>query len=199
VRIDAIGTFSKEDGTLMIDLQFHPATPIEHEIVAEFVRHPKHTLIFPTKVFVDRTDPRNPVTKLVQTDELEGDVMNVRLELDDPDAFDQAVHNLENRRRATEGLPSLEEEADRKAAAEAQMKAAQEQSQSQADQAEADRVASRSRIETLAAKEIADRYVHEHQTSAPELPAASESSKEEENRERAGQAPVAERESVTPT
>jgi predicted ATP-dependent endonuclease of OLD family len=181
MRIDATGTFSKEDGTLTIDLQFHPATPIEHEIVAEFVRHPKRTLVFPTKVVVDRRDPRNPVTKIVQTQELEGDVMNVRLELDDPDAFDQAVHNLENRRRATEGLPSLEDEAQRKADAEKQNAAAQEQSQSQAEKAEADLLASRSRIETLAAKEIADRYVKEHQTPAPApTPVASEPSKEEE-------------------
>lgn len=162
LRIDATGTFSKEDGTLMIDMEFHPATPIEHEIVAEFVRHPKRTLIFPTKLVV-----KDGVPMRVHTDEMESDLLHVRLELDDEDAFDAAVHNLENRRRATEGLPSLEQEAERAAMAKKASEEAEAQSNTVAQQQEAERVASRDRIESLAAKEIADRYVKEHQAPAP--------------------------------
>lgn len=170
----------------MIDLEFHPATPIEHEIVAEFVRHPKRTMIFPTKLVADRTDPRNVVMKRVQTDEIESDLLHVRLELDDEDAFDQALHNLENRRRAAENLPSLEEEADRKAAAEAQAKAAQEQGDAERKNAEDAQAAARERIERMAAKEIADRYHPEPPAPtpmpAPQLPAATdESSKAKED------------------
>jgi hypothetical protein len=115
--------------------------------------------------------------KLVRTDSLEGDVMNVRLELDDEEAFDNAVHNLENRRRATEGLPSLEQEAERAAMIKKATEEGQARSQEEADKAEADRQASRDRIEAMAAK---DRYVKEHQTPAPapEPHAASESKEE---------------------
>ena len=170
MQITATGTFSKEDGTLMIDLEFHPATPIEHEIVAEFVRHPKRTLIFPTKIVADRTDPKNVVMKRVQTDEIDGDLLHVRLELEDEDAFDQAVHNLENRRRATEGLPSLEDEAQRKDMAEKAQKEAEARSKEQSEHDEDERMASRDRIERHAAKEIADRYVREHPAPEPHRP-----------------------------
>lgn len=167
MRIDAIGTFSKEDGTLMIDMEFHPATEIEHEIIAEFVRHPKRTLVFPTKLVVDRTDPKNPITRRVPTQEMESDLLHVRLELDDEDAFDAAVHNLENRKRAAEGRPSLEEEADRKAAAEAAMKAPEEQSQADAKKQADDLAASRDRIERMAATEIANRVTPAAPTPTP--------------------------------
>lgn len=178
MRIDATGTFSKEDGTLTIDLQFHPATPIEHEIVAEFLRHPKRTLIFPTELKPVKDDKTGVVTLTrVASDELEGDLINARLELDDDNAFDAATHNLENRRRAAEGLPSLETEAERAAMAKKASEEAEAQSKTVAQQQEDERVASRNRIEELAAKEIADRYVREHQTPAS---VASEPSKEEQ-------------------
>jgi hypothetical protein len=181
MNIIATGTFSKEDGTLMIDLEFHPATPIEHEIVAEFVRHPTRTLIFPTKLVADRTDPKNVVMKRVPTDEIESDLLHVRLELDDDNAFDQAVHNLENRRRASEGLPSLEQQAQQVAAAQKAQLDAEAASKAASEQAAKDLDASRERIENAAAKMIADR-VAPPPAPAPapaQLPAAPEPSKDE--------------------
>ena len=171
MRIDATGTFSKEDGTLQIDLEFHPATPLEHEIVAEFVRHPKRTLIVPTAMKPVKDEKTGVVTMTrVPADELEGDVLHARLTLDDEDAFDAATHNLENRRRASEGLPSLESEAERKEMAEKAAQEAEESSKASAEQTEKERLESRKRIEEMAAKEIADRYVKEHQTPAPAQP-----------------------------
>lgn len=178
MNIIATGTFSKEDGTLMIDMEFHPATPIEHEIVAEFVRHPTRTLIFPT-VLKPVKDEKTGVVSMVRmpTDQLESDLIHVRLELDDENAFDQAVHNLENRRRAAEGLPSLEQQAQQAAAAKKAMEDAEAATAEASKKAAEDLAASRDRIEQAAAKMIADRVAPP--PPAP-TPVASEPSQQEQ-------------------
>ena len=182
MNITATGTFSKEDGTLQIDMEFHPATEIEHEIIAEFVRHPKRTLIFPTKLAVNGGVPMR-----VQTEEMESDLLHVRLELDDDEAFDAAVHNLENRKRAVEGRPSLEQEAEAKANAEKQSAEAQAASEEAKKKAADDLAASRERIERMAAQEIANRVAPTAPAPAPAVSPAKEDEKPKATAKEPGQ------------
>lgn len=154
MNVIATGTLSKEDGALFVDLEFHPASELEHEIIAEFIREQQRVVLTPTKLVFNQETKAMDVTP---TRELEGEVLKVRLAVGDSGAFDAAVHNLENRKRAADGRPSIEEEAAASARAEEAQEEAVKSGITAAQQVEAERIASRDRIEALAAKEIADR------------------------------------------
>ena len=146
MNIDAKGTFDKEKGTLTVVLDLAGHTELEHEMLAAFFRCGCSVSISPTH---------------------HGDKLSAQFSMFDPDAFDLASHNLENRKRADDGRPSLEQEADATRAQAANQKQATIDAKNAAAAAEKDRLESRDRVERMAAKEIADRHAAQPTPAEP--------------------------------
>ncbi len=145
MNINATGTFDAEKGTFTLEMDLEGHTEMEHEMLAAFFADKRSVIVFPTH---------------------EGDVLSASFVIADHDAFDLAVHNLENRKRAQDGRPSLEQEAAASAAQVAAQHLAQANAKANAEAAAKEQQESRDRIEKLAAQEIADR------TLAAKLPPA---------------------------
>ena len=88
-------TLDRQRGTCTINIEPLGETELDHELLEEF--------------FQKRTVVLMPMHQ--------GDRLSARIVIADADAFSRAIHDLENRKRAVDGRPSLEQEAEAKAQA----------------------------------------------------------------------------------
>ncbi len=148
MNINGTITIDREKGTATVDLALVGHSELDHELLAAFFTV-RRVMLSPTH---------------------QGDVLGTQFVIEDEDAFEEALHNLENRKRVADGRPTIEEEGERaRKATEAQVAA--EASQKDRDaKAQAGRDASRDRVERMAAKEIADRTLAAQSSDKPEAP-----------------------------
>lgn len=154
MEIKATGTFSPDRTAMAIDLEFLPASELEHEMIAAFVEEQTRVTLSPTKIVIDS---KTKQATRVPTNVLEGDSIILRLIVDDANAMKYALHNLENRKRKADGRPSIEEEEKAANDAVTTREADQTAAQQREAQNKAELAASKARVEERAAQIIADR------------------------------------------